>query len=142
MSVGTLDRALYFKSSGSVVLIFIRSICLSMPRLMAIGSTAVRSALGLADDDVRAQAAWYFQSFFRGSKGKAKANAPSARDTWSLLGKAFFAEVWPLEPTLQSSKTAPIILRTFQGTLTMRTLLKLWTPSCLSCGPSTCGACR
>jgi hypothetical protein len=35
MSVGTLDRALYFKSSGSVVLIFIRSICLSMPRLMA-----------------------------------------------------------------------------------------------------------
>jgi hypothetical protein len=72
--------------------------------LYSINSTALRSTLALADDDVRAQAAWYFQSFFRGSK--AKANAPIDRDLWSHLGKAFFSEVWPLEPALQSSKTA------------------------------------
>lgn len=70
----------------------------------SISSTALRSAFGLAGDDVRAQAAWYFQGLFRGSKTKAKGE--TEQDEWSRLGKAFFAEVWPLEPTLQSSKSA------------------------------------
>lgn len=70
----------------------------------SINTSALRSTLTMANDDVRSQAAWYFQSLFRGSK--AKARSTSEMDTWSQLGKAFFAEIWPLEPPLQSSKTA------------------------------------
>jgi hypothetical protein len=68
----------------------------------SISAAALRSALSLAMDDVRTQAAWHFQSLFRGSKSKAGKGA----NAWHLLGKAFFAEVWPLESTLQSPNTS------------------------------------
>lgn len=65
---------------------------------------ALRSTLAMADDDVRAHVAWHFQRLV--SSSKEKANDANARELWPVLGKAFFKEVWPLEPTLQTAKTA------------------------------------
>ena len=70
----------------------------------AVSATAFRSTLRLAPGDVRNQAAWQFQILVRGSKTKEEDG--SAADAWARFGKAFFAEVWPLEPALQSSKTS------------------------------------
>ena len=69
-----------------------------------INATGLRSALGLAADDVRTQAAWHFQVLFRRSRAKDEWGEKS--EIWPRLGKAFFAEVWPLEPALQSSNSS------------------------------------
>jgi hypothetical protein len=70
-------------------------------------SSAFRSALSLANDDVRAAAAWQFSHIFH---ARNDADPVEERDDpaefWPRLGSAFFKEVWPLEPSLQSPSTA------------------------------------
>ena len=68
-------------------------------------AAGLRSALSLADDDVRAAAAWRFASIFFASKGDEKDNLP-IQERWREVGHRFFDEVWPLEPTLQSAASA------------------------------------
>jgi hypothetical protein len=72
-----------------------------------LDSGSLRSALGLANDDVRGATAWHFSHLFH-SKDNAKndeADEPPI-ELWPKLGAAFFQEVWPLEPALQSPATA------------------------------------
>jgi hypothetical protein len=64
----------------------------------------LRSALSLADDDVRAAAAWQFASVFFSSSDQQ--DSPSVQDRWKEIGHRFFDDVWPLEPILQSSASA------------------------------------
>ena len=63
------------------------------------------SALSLANDDVRAAAAWRFASIFFAEKTNTQAG-PSVQERWKEIGHRFFDQVWPLEPTLQSSASA------------------------------------
>ena len=64
----------------------------------SVKSSGLKSALTLATDDVRSQAAWMFKSLIRESP-----DADSQKeDDWIVLGRTFFKEVWPLEPALQS----------------------------------------
>jgi hypothetical protein len=63
-----------------------------------IRSSALRSALSLATDSVRAEAASQLSSFFR-DRGR------DQKDTWQVIGEPFFREVWPPEPMLQSGNT-------------------------------------
>jgi hypothetical protein len=65
----------------------------------------LRSAFSLANEDVRAAAAWQFSSFFSERDGEGP-DAPSVQERWQELGRRFFENVWPLEPTLQSSASA------------------------------------
>lgn len=65
--------------------------------------TKFRSALTSANDDVRSAAAWRFGNLFRSEDNQEKL---SDEHTWPRNGRAFFDEIWPLEPALQSSKTA------------------------------------
>ena len=65
----------------------------------------LRSALSLANDDVRAAAAWRFASIFFAEKTNTQAG-PSVQERWKEIGHRFFDQVWPLEPTLQSSASA------------------------------------
>jgi hypothetical protein len=70
-----------------------------------IKASHLRSALSLTNDDVRAAAAWQFSSIFR-QRDDASPDKPSAIELWEKLGRRFFAEVWPLEPALQSPSSA------------------------------------
>jgi hypothetical protein len=69
-------------------------------------SANFRTALGLTNDDMRGAAAWQFSAIFRSKHDKEDGEQPSATELWPRLGAAFFHEVWPLEPTLQSAATA------------------------------------
>jgi hypothetical protein len=71
--------------------------------LYGVKSASLRSALGLASEDVRADVAWRFWTIF---SPKNKDEHEANLDWWSLVGQAFFAEVWPLEPVLQSAASA------------------------------------
>lgn len=66
-------------------------------------SDQLRGALTLATDDIRSQVAWQYEGYMRGSLGSEDA---SAKKAWPTVGKAFFKEVWPLEPILQTARTA------------------------------------
>jgi hypothetical protein len=70
----------------------------------ALKSASLRSALALANDDVRAAAAWQFASVL--SERSDQQDDPPVQDRWKEIGHRFFEEVWPLEPTLQSSASA------------------------------------
>jgi hypothetical protein len=71
----------------------------------ALEAARLRSALTLANDDVRAAVAWQFVSVFRTKAVDGGDDLPAA-ETWKRIGRRFFNEVWPLEPTLQSSASA------------------------------------
>jgi hypothetical protein len=69
-----------------------------------IKSSELRTAFGLASDDVRAAAAWRYWKFFNATeKGTETEENLKA---WSAIGVAFFREIWPLESSLQSSSTS------------------------------------
>ncbi len=68
-------------------------------------AAGLRNALSLADDDVRAAAAWQFASIFFAAKADEQ-DDPPIQERWRELGHRFFDEVWPLEATLQSSASA------------------------------------
>jgi hypothetical protein len=65
-----------------------------------------RTALGLANDEVRASAAWQFSRLFYRREEHEEPEEPSGEEYWPRLGAAFFDEIWPIEPALQSQKTA------------------------------------
>lgn len=65
-----------------------------------------RTALGLANDEVRASAAWQFARLFYRREEQDTPEEPSGEEYWPRLGAAFFDEIWPIEPGLQSPKTA------------------------------------
>jgi hypothetical protein len=71
-----------------------------------LDAPSLRSALGLANDDIRGAAAWRFSSIFRSKNNNEDGNGLSATELWPRLGVIFFQELWPLEPTLQSAATA------------------------------------
>lgn len=64
-----------------------------------------RLTLELADDSVRGAVAFQFASSV-GSYDDASLVEQSGSADWIELGRAFFEEVWPLEPALQSPTTA------------------------------------
>lgn len=64
-----------------------------------VDGKALRSALSLAGDDVRTQAAWTFLRLLKEPVPESK----FANDVWKAVGPAFFGEIWPLEPSLQGS---------------------------------------
>ena len=66
----------------------------------------LRSAFGLANDDVRASAAWQFASVFHSREENESNKEPSFEEFWPRIGQAFFKEIWPLEPALQSPRSA------------------------------------
>jgi hypothetical protein len=68
-------------------------------------SATLRNALSLADDDVRAAAAWQFASIFFAASDD-EHDEPPIQEQWREIGHRFFDEVWPLEPTLQSPASA------------------------------------
>lgn len=61
-----------------------------------------RSALTLANDDVRAAVAGQVAATLRALPDRTQ--EPTA--LWESIGPVFFEELWPLEPTLQSAATA------------------------------------
>lgn len=58
----------------------------------------IRAALKTTTDAARGSASWQFLREFA-DQGERD------YDTWEAVGPQFFREVWPIEPTLQSSKT-------------------------------------
>jgi hypothetical protein len=73
-----------------------------------LDSGGLRTAIGLANDDVRGAAAWQFSHLFH-SKDEAQPedeDDENSIESWPRLGTAFFREVWPIEPALQSARTA------------------------------------
>jgi hypothetical protein len=73
-----------------------------------LDSGSLRSAFGLANDDVRGAAAWQFSHLFH-SKDAGQTGDEDGQNSielWPRLGAAFFQEIWPLEPALQSAATA------------------------------------
>ena len=75
----------------------------------------IRGSFGLANEDVRGSAAWQFAHLFHVREVAKDENAKdnrkdendySAEALWERLGKSFFAEIWPLEPGLQSAASA------------------------------------
>ena len=72
-----------------------------------VNSEALRTALGLANDDVRGATAWQFAHLFHSKEASDKDEDSEPTDElWPRLGSAFFQEVWPLESALQSPATA------------------------------------
>jgi hypothetical protein len=70
-----------------------------------VDTASMRTAFSLANDDVRGAAAWQFAAVFRAKNEGGNINTwPS--ELWSRLGRSFFEEVWPLEPSLQSVRSA------------------------------------
>ena len=63
----------------------------------------LQTALALAHDEVRAAVAWQFARFFSGERDSSEG---SGKSLWTKIGPAFFSHIWPLEPTLQSPKSA------------------------------------
>lgn len=74
---------------------------------MTVDTANLRAAFGLANDDVRSAAAWQFSTLFH-SKTEQTDPKEGEKDLrlWPQIGEAFFAEVWPLEPALQSAQSS------------------------------------
>jgi hypothetical protein len=70
-----------------------------------VDTANMRTAFSLANDDVRAAAAWQFTTLFN-AKNDIKDKEVRPRELWSRLGQSFFDEIWPLEPALQSVRSA------------------------------------
>jgi hypothetical protein len=72
-----------------------------------VDTARMRTAFGLANDDVRAAVAWQFSTMFR-SKADAEEGDVELETfhPWPKFGRAFFKEIWPLEPALQSAQSA------------------------------------
>jgi hypothetical protein len=72
-----------------------------------VDTAKMRTAFGLANDDVRAAVAWQFSTMFRSKADAEEGDAkPETVCPWPKCGQAFFKEIWPLEPALQSAKSA------------------------------------
>jgi hypothetical protein len=69
-----------------------------------LDTASLKNALGFSNDDVRGAAAWQFSTMFRSKEDGG--DDTSTSDWWPRLGRTFFREVWPLEPTLQIAVTA------------------------------------
>jgi hypothetical protein len=69
-----------------------------------LDTASLKNSLGFSNDDVRGAAAWQFSTMFRSKEGGG--DDTSTSDWWRRVGKTFFKEVWPLEPTLQIAVTA------------------------------------
>jgi hypothetical protein len=67
-----------------------------------IDATGLRAILAIGTEEIRSAAAWEFWTLFRHSKDP----ETPLEDSWPRLGKAFFREVWPIEPALQSGRSA------------------------------------
>lgn len=72
------------------------------PSSYALKAADLRSALELADNDLRSHVAWYFQHILDSSHKQ----AADTEAAWPILGKSFFGEIWPLESELQSSQSS------------------------------------
>jgi hypothetical protein len=81
-----------------------------LPSTASVNAPALRSALAIAPEDVRTAAAWGFTLFFDRRQKEAEPNS-SSDQVWTRLGKAFFDEVWPIEPAAQSGESAKIFAR-------------------------------
>jgi hypothetical protein len=72
-----------------------------------VDTAKMRTAFGLANDDVRAAVAWQFSTMFRSKANSEEGDAkPESFHPWPKFGRAFFKEIWPLEPALQSAQSA------------------------------------
>jgi hypothetical protein len=72
-----------------------------------VDTAKMRTAFGLANDDVRAAVAWQFSTLFRSKADAEKGDVePEPFRPWPKFGRAFFKEIWPLEPALQSAQSA------------------------------------
>jgi hypothetical protein len=72
-----------------------------------VDTAKMRTAFGLANDDVREAVAWQFSTMFRSKAEAEEDNAkPETAHPWPKFGQAFFKEIWPLEPALQSAQSA------------------------------------
>ena len=74
-------------------------------REYSLKDSNLRSALSLANEDVRAAAAWQFASVFNDQDAETN-ESPSVQERWRECGRRFFDQVWPLEPALQSPASA------------------------------------
>ena len=71
----------------------------------SLNVASLRGALSVSTQAVRAAAAWQFiQSIGLDADEEEDLENPTTR--WPGIGKQFFAEVWPLEPALQSPQSA------------------------------------
>jgi len=70
-----------------------------------VDASKMRTAIVLANEDVRGAVSWQFSTLFR-SKPENDATGNDAASLWSRFGRAFFSEIWPLEATLQSARSA------------------------------------
>jgi hypothetical protein len=73
--------------------------------LFRVDTANMRTAFSLSNDDVRAAAAWQFTTLFN-AKDDIDEKEARPRELWSRLGRSFFDEIWPLEPALQSARSA------------------------------------
>jgi hypothetical protein len=72
-----------------------------------VDTANLRTAFGLANDDVRSAAAWQFATLFRSKIEETEPkDGEKDRRLWPQIGEAFFEEVWPLEPALQSAQSS------------------------------------
>jgi hypothetical protein len=93
-----------------------------------IDANGFRGALGLSNDDVRSAVAWRLLTLFDGTRSskewdseddegeQSRINEDNQdghfdRNPWPKIGAAFFREIWPMEPALQSAKTAKSFAR-------------------------------
>jgi hypothetical protein len=91
------------------------------PKDWVADASSLRNTLGLSSDDIRSAAAWRFLSVFDDNRARhdieedeqesavetsGESNGNFIPDLWPKIGVPFFIEVWPIEPTLQSSNTA------------------------------------
>jgi hypothetical protein len=81
-----------------------------------VDTAKMRTAFGLANDDVRAAVAWQFSTMFRSkADGEDVVVEPQTFHPWPKFGRAFFNEIWPLEPALQSAQSANDFARVPSG---------------------------
>ncbi|MBR1234119.1 hypothetical protein [Bradyrhizobium sp. AUGA SZCCT0182] len=70
-----------------------------------VDTARMRTAIGLAKEDVRGAVAWQFSTMIR-SPHETKSDDDDELIPWPHFGQAFFEEVWPLESDLQSAQSA------------------------------------
>lgn len=70
-----------------------------------IDAAGLRSALESTNHDIRSSAASRFATFFDRTSNE-DATRRASVELWPKIGPPFFKDVWPLEPTLQSSSSA------------------------------------
>ncbi|MGX9431167.1 MULTISPECIES: hypothetical protein [Bradyrhizobium] len=75
-----------------------------------VDTAGMRTALSLANDDVRGAAAGQFARIFQ-AKNKGDDSDLWASQVWLRHGLSFFEDVWPLEPALQSVRSATSFAR-------------------------------